>query len=388
MRIVFATPSPFPYYAGGVETWMYNVIKRIADNNEIIVLSPSYHTMKRVFTDLPSSVRIVNYQCLRENKLFNLFMHKQLSVVDLLYRQKTFKQMLRQLINESKETTYVFCVDPIFLGPMVAELKTELHNLKFIMSIRGPHLDIISNTYPLFKNRFKANEKQSVTQCDLLLVNGYDSKDLYEKRYNRPAYLQKNGVDISKILNTTSDEAIEINDNENSILSVATLIPVKGVFDLIDAGKVYKEKYGSNFKMYFVGKGNQENLYRYAEHAGIREQVVCLGHRDNPIPYMKKTKINACISGGGGLNMTMLESLASGVPVVAIDTPMYQQFNEFGHLTLVPEKNSELLADCIYKVFNNYKSFVEKTDLSLKIAEKYDWNIVVKDLIDNLKVVE
>ena len=387
MKIIFATPSPFPYYSGGVETWMSNVIKRLSQEHEITVLAPSYHRMGLVFKDVPKNVKIVNYGCLMDIPFIRLFMRGPIRVFDLFYRQLTLQKKLNSMICDG-EKVYVFSVDPIFVGPAVFKIRKKHSNLRFITSIRGPHLEIISKSFPLFKGIFKRNERLSVEKCDMVVVNGYDSKELYERKYNVKTNVLKNGVDCGKILKETTELATEIDESVNSVLSVATLIPIKGVFDLIDAAESYKKKYDSKFLIYFIGKGNAEKLLSYAKEKNVEDNVVLLGHRDNPIPYMKKTKINACVSGGGGFSMSMLEAMTSGKPVVAIDTPLYRQFNKYNNIPLVPEKSPEALADCFYQIFSHYAEYLEGTHLSQKMALEFDWPIVCHDLINYLESVE
>lgn len=387
MKIIFATPSPFPFYSGGVETWMNNVIKRLAPNHDITVLAPSYHKMGLVFKDIPKNVQFVNYGCLMDYSFIRFFMRGPFRIVDHFFRQRTLRKKLSSLVNDGKRV-FVFSVDPIFVGPAVLKIRKKFENVRFITSIRGPHLEIISKSFPLFKSIFKKNEQNSVEKCDLIVVNGFDSKDLYEKKYNVSTSVLKNGVDYKKILNETTTAAKEIDESENSILSVATLIPIKGVFDLVDAAAAYKRKYGENFIVYFIGKGNSEKLMTYARENGVEKNVVILGHRDYPVPYMKKTKINACVSGGGGFSMSMLEAMASGKPVVAIDTPLYRQFNKYKNIPMVPEKDPDALADCFYNIFSNYDYYLQETNLSQKMAAEFDWSIVCQDLITYLESIK
>lgn len=387
MNIIFATPSPFPFYSGGVETWMNNVIKRLASDHEITVLAPSYHKMGLVFKDLPQNVKFVNYGCLMDYPIIRLFLRGPFRVLDNFYRQHTLKRALRSLVCDGRRA-YVFSVDPIFVGPAVLKVRKKFENIRFVTSIRGPHLEIISKSFPLFKSVFKRNERHSVEECDMVVVNGYDSKDLYERKYNVKTNVLKNGVDYKKIINETTDSAEEINENENSILSVATLIPIKGVYDLVDAAAAYKKKYGTDFLIYFIGKGNADKLKSYARDKGVDSNIILLGHRDYPVPYMKKTKINACVSGGGGFSMSMLEAMASGKPVVAIDTPLYRQFNKYKNIPMVPEKNPEALADCFHDVFSDYERFLKDTILSQKMASEFDWPIICQSLIKYLESIE
>lgn len=390
MKIVFVTSSGFPFYAGGVETWMYNVIKRLSKRHSIIVLASSSKKMPLQFLDIPQNVKIINYHGLADYLFFDKILRGGLGMLNQLSWNYSIKNKLKKIIvdNEnSKERLILCCVEPIFTGYVVSRFRQLYNNFSLVISLRGPHLDVAQKSYPLFTKLLSDREEFTVKNCDLVLANGWDTKDNYDRKYNLNCIVQKNGVDIEKIDETSVTLAKEIDETQNSFLSVASLLPIKGVYKLIDAASVYRIKYGTDFMIYFVGKGDQDALKKYAKEKGVKSNIVCLGNKSNPYSYMKKTKINVCLSGGSGLSMSMLEAMATGVPIIALDTPVYQQFNKYNQLELVQDNNPELLADKMNEVLKNYKNYIEMAKKSRLVAEEFDWSIVVADFESNLNRV-
>ena len=141
--------------------------------------------------------------------------------------------------------------------------------------------------------------------------------------------------------------------------------------------------------MFFIGKGDPEKYENRAERLGIGERVHFLGHRSNVGAYMKKCDILACLSGGSGMSMSAIECMASMKPVVAWDTPVYQQFNRnYQTMLLVKERDAEKLADGILELINNYDTYKMMTKNAREASMSYDWSNVVEELLSNLAMIK
>jgi glycosyltransferase involved in cell wall biosynthesis len=307
-------------------------------------------------------------------------MRGQFKYFDKLFNGYTMKRKMIKLLQETEELTVAFCVDPVFITYYISQLKDSFSHLRVITSLRGTHLDLNLIRFPLFSKSLIRQERISIEKSDMILANGWDTKKNYDEKYSIDCRIQKNGVDYEQVNRTSELEAVEIPSGTNSIVSVATLIPSKGVYKLVDVGAAYKELYGSDFTIYYVGKGDQQPLYDYAEKKGIDNNIKCLGHKNNPIAYMKKGKVNIGISGSSGLSHSMIEALAAGVPIVAIDTPVYRQFNQGNKLLLADESDPREMAMMIHEVLTNYDKYCMLAKELQEVAKQFDWSIVVADL--------
>jgi len=229
-------------------------------------------------------------------------------------------------------------------------------------------------------------EKENLINADISLSNGYDTIDYFQKRGIKTS-LMKNGIDIKRFLIRYSrplNEEMPI--NSINVVSVATLLDIKGIREIIAAIALLIDRSHRDIYLVLVGKGEQEKYKQQAVKLGIKDKVIFLGHRSDVVPYLQHADVITCLSGGAGLSMSALESMASGRPIIAWDTPVYQQFNTTCQtMELVEEKNIESLADGIEHIIdypNLYKGMIHNACIE---AKKYDWEIVNNDLINYLK---
>ncbi|MCE8014980.1 glycosyltransferase [Halomonas sp. MCCC 1A17488] len=79
---------------------------------------------------------------------------------------------------------------------------------------------------------------------------------------------------------------------------------------------------GTEMPLVMVGDGDTgavEEVKKRAAALGIEEQVMLLGSRDNPYPYMRRARLLLLASDYEGLPNVIIEALACGTPVVSTD---------------------------------------------------------------------
>ena len=136
-----------------------------------------------------------------------------------------------------------------------------------------------------------------------------------------------NGVDIADALRPR-ERPPEFHTERSvfRLVMVGSVIEIKGVANAIRAlSLVLEPDRRDRIELFFVGKGDPQRYLALAGEIGVRMQVHFLGARQDVFPYMQHADLLLCLSGGGGMSMAALESLASGVPVLAWDTPVYRQ---------------------------------------------------------------
>jgi glycosyltransferase involved in cell wall biosynthesis len=129
-----------------------------------------------------------------------------------------------------------------------------------------------------------------------------------------------NGVDQSFLKISHRDKSIQSKNNSAlQILTIGSLIPRKGIKDIIEALGLIKEQ-GSTFEFKIIGAGTEEdNLKQLAISSGISDQVHFLGNiSPQEIPHhFAKADLFVLASYSEGRPNVILESLAAGVPVIA-----------------------------------------------------------------------
>lgn len=379
-EIIFVIDSSFPYYAGGIETWLYNVSARLCETNRVTILSESKTFYKKAFFDLDKRINLVNYGTLYSYSFFRKVLRGGFRIGCNIGKVRSITKALHKLIDDSGQYD-VIALSTLFAATAVNSVRKKRGNITFICSARCPHAEIVASRNSLFSNYLHAMERRNLMQADLALSNGYDTIAYFERKGIKTC-LMKNGLDIEKLeAPTEAPPDCEMPTGDYKILSVATLLDIKGIKELIAAVAIIAKRGYKNVSLILVGKGGQEKYKQLADALGISDKVRFLGHQSDVVPYLQHSDIICCLSGGSGLSMSALESMASGTPIVAWDTPVYRQFNtEYETMALVEDKNIELLADTMIGILLDPRETQSRIENARQEAMKYDWRTVIGDL--------
>lgn len=386
-NIIFVIDSPFPFYAGGRETWLYNVSSRLCVNNNVIIISENKTFYKESFFYLDERIRVINYDTIHSNAFLRIILRGKLRI---LKNYRTIEKIKKKLyeITHDNEMYYVVSLTTLFAATAVNRVRSNKDNVRFICSARMPHALIVSQTHPLLRKYLFNMETHNMLQADLALSNGYDTIAYFKKRGIKTE-LMKNGINLNEFyLKSDQLPNDEMPRDCFNIVSVATLLDIKGINEMIAAIGLLKKKGYKKIRLILVGKGGKEKYTNKAKKIGVEDEVVFLGHRSNVIPYLQYADVICCLSGGSGLSMSALESMASGKPVVAWNTPVYQQFNVTSKtMILVAEKNIELLAKSIEQIMQSPLIFKSMCANGFQEAKKYDWDVVINDFYKHLNLI-
>jgi glycosyltransferase involved in cell wall biosynthesis len=155
-----------------------------------------------------------------------------------------------------------------------------------------------------------------------------------------------------------SDYPIKTPD-EPYIVNVARLCPQKNHPLLLKAYKLADIPQ----KLVIVGGGDDgPKLKHLAADLGISNKVVFVGEVSNPYPYMKHADLFVLSSLYEGFGLVIVESLATGTPVVSVDCPG-------GIRDILIEEQEKLIAD------TTVESLAEKIRFALEspVQVKEDW---------------
>lgn len=385
MKIIFLINSPFPRYAGGIENWLYNVSNNLSDNHDITVISHEMNVYPLMFSKVSKNIKIQKFKTLRSYSILQPFIRSYLVLLDLFIGSYTMGRKLKNLIPDN-QLCYVIALDSMFCVKGGLVVKNN-NNVILISSVRGPHAELRGKSFKLFYKYLLFFEKRMLSKVDSVWANGYDTIDLLKKK-GISSILMKNGINYDKLskLQLKEVDAKLIKKDSITIANVGTLLPIKGIYELIEAVSILIIKYNLKINAYFIGKGEQSKYIKYAIKKEVGDYIHFLGHKEYPIRYIKQCNITTCLSGGSGMSMAAIESMASGIPIIAWDTPVYQQFNRNKRtMHLVKEKDSNQLAIGIQEILNKYELFLQYAENAKIEAQKYDWSIICNDLINELK---
>lgn len=393
MKIIFVFDSTYPYYTGGIETWIYNVCERLIKKHEVTIFTVENFRKDNnagVFTNINPNIRIVPVKNMNHVPGIRHFVHKHIAVYN---SNITTYSMYREIIKyiNFKDTYYVIGLGTVFAAKTVRLLKKRFKNIKAITSCRSLHPEILAEEYPGVGCVVKRLERKNLLSMDAVWTNGLDTQEALRKKGFESVVI-KNGVNFKKLDEEKKFDYKEIGLEDKTIIAtIGTVSKVKGYYEIIRAVKVLKEVY--NLEVHFVGIGkvnkrNAEIYNKYAKKLEVEKQIHLLGEHRNVVAYAKGADIMLCTSGGGGYGMAILESMVSKTPIVAWNTPVYQQLLKDGHTAkLVNQWDSNALADGIYYILNHNREVISWGERANIAAKDFDWSIVVKEIEDALQSI-
>lgn len=196
--------------------------------------------------------------------------------------------------------------------------------------------------------------------------------------------LVTNGVDFKLFRkarnNLVPRSSIGLNDDHIVIATVGNLRKEKNQALLIEALARIKNS-GNSMRVVIVGDGPYRNeLQALAKQLGVEEKVILLGTR-NDVPNLFGNFDMYCLTSRyEGLPLTLLEAMASGVPVIGTDVlGIREVIRDQENGILVPDNDPEVLAKAILELSRNPRKrriFVEN-GFKL-ISTRYNFEAFIK----------
>jgi len=257
------------------------------------------------------------------------------------------------------------------------------------------------NNMKQFRN-FSFNTLLSKT----LLTNFYEKKLLLKKYYscnnkfiaiskNTEAYFKKN---LPKNLQNNVlrlNNAIDFNRFSHKernlqsfdrltikLVSIGSLIEIKNHLFLIDVINILNNKGTMSFNLIIIGEGPMRPVIedRINEYK-MQERIRLIGLTDDVEEYLKEADlyVYSCIKEGFGL--TLIEAMASGLPVVCLDGGGNRDIIVEGkNGFMIHEQDPELFADKIMELIENKELYNSMSEFSVQYAMRFD----IKNYADRL----
>lgn len=164
--------------------------------------------------------------------------------------------------------------------------------------------------------------KKYYPQFDEINLVSQQGKDVFDKRF--PFLADKtnvvyNVIDEKLILSQSEEKVDDMPMGECDHIRIVTVGRVseeKGQCDVLPYFKQAIDK-GLNVKWYFVGGGKDlERCRKKAEELGVSDNVVFLGVKTNPYPYMRHCDVYVQPSRHEGYCITLAEAKLFGHPII------------------------------------------------------------------------
>ncbi len=170
-------------------------------------------------------------------------------------------------------------------------------------------------------------EKYLSRYTDILVTINTEDYDRAYKKFNTDVrYIHGVGVDVDrfKSIDVDQDEKrleLGIKPDDRMLLSVGELNDNKNHISVIKAMDILVNDIGIKNIHYFVaGEGTlKDYLIEQTDSMGLGDNVHLLGYREDVDELLKAADIYMLPSYREGLNVSMMESMASGLPVICSD---------------------------------------------------------------------
>ena len=161
------------------------------------------------------------------------------------------------------------------------------------------------------------------------------------------------------------------------ILSIGRLVEAKAFHLAVSAAKLLKDQ-GLDFVWYIVGEGSdRESLELQIKALGIENNVVLLGKRINPYPYLKRCDYYVQTSIYEGSCITLDEAMIFKKPIVTTDFPAAKEkifHKKNGYIvTMKPEaiaegieamiNDNQLRNECVNYLIENKQNYSKQMQM-------------------------
>lgn len=135
-----------------------------------------------------------------------------------------------------------------------------------------------------------------------------------------------------------------IREKKNYFAVCSQLIARKRINGIINKFALYLKKYNPDFRLYIIGEGElEEQLKEQAKNNGISEKVVFTGkmNHEGLIPILAQAQALLVNTEKDNNMVSIVESIASGTPIVTTDIPLNSEYIKKFNLGIVQKEWNE-----------------------------------------------
>jgi glycosyltransferase involved in cell wall biosynthesis len=196
--------------------------------------------------------------------------------------------------------------------------------------------------------------------ADCVLVNAEAIRDKLVEQGYAPAKIVviRNGITLAKFgkrqKNSLLRQELSVPHSAPLVVVFSRLNQMKGIQYFLDAAIILARRF-PEVRFLVVGDGeNRKELEEYAGRLGLGQRTVFTGFRSDVPELLSEAAVSVLPSLSEGLSNSLLESMASGVPVVATRVGGNPEVIEHGVTgLLVPLRDSAALAGAVGRVLED-----------------------------------
>lgn len=232
-------------------------------------------------------------------------------------------------------------------------------------------------TFIYFLNQFATRFAARFFGAKIFVMNERDKKWLIKKKISQEKiYIIGNGIDLKGSKETASKKKKEYEG-----VFVGRLVAQKGISDLIEIWQLVCQK-EPKARLLIIGDGPLRSILEKEIHKrGLDSNIILLGKKmgKEKDKFIQSARVFVYPSLYESFGIVILEALASGLPVVTYDLPIYKEIYQ-NILFTVPICNYRRFAKTILKVLKSKpKGEIERRAL---LINQFAWeNIALKEAL-------
>ena len=230
-----------------------------------------------------------------------------------------------------------------------------------------------------YGNRVKREEEHIFSKYRKIVCVSKFTRDSFAKRYPSLDYKTEYVYNVCSFDSIKAKSKEDINDKQFdtsvfTIISIGRIATVKRFHKIPEIAKRLKDT-GCTFKWYIMGGGSAEDTDKIKtaiESNGVSGEVIMLGARSNPYPYIKRANLLVSTSESEACPMIFNEAKILGIPIVSSNFGSSYEFikqGTDGYITSIEE---------MHKVIE--KLITDKTEYS-KLAPVADKELLEETII-------
>ncbi|MFC1925772.1 glycosyltransferase family 4 protein [Chloroflexota bacterium] len=362
-----------PPLGGGAANACYYLIKEMAKKDVFVDLVTSSPSREFQTEKIGESIDI--YKLPVAKKDIHYWTQREI----LTYSWKA-RKFIKGLM---KEKQYDLC--HAFFGiPCGAIAYLFRKELPYIVSLRGSDVPGFNQRFSFQYIFLKPVIRKVWKNSGAVIANSEGLKELAKKTDRNCAIdIIYNGIDTEQFKPTRS------NGDKLRILCVSRLIERKGIDYLLRSLPLIKERYGNVFELWIVGEGNlEQHLKGLSKQLGVEDIVSFKGYVEHdrlPETY-SSSDIFVLPSLNEGMSNTILEAMASGLPIVTTDTGGTNELIK-GNGIVIASEDIASIADAIGKLIEDPTTRIKMGDVSLELAQGLSWAMVTEQYIQTYNKV-
>lgn len=258
--------------------------------------------------------------------------------------QEGFTSIFATYVKAKKHIAWIHCDYSRYLQQARKNEESTYRKYDVIVAVSQYTAEVVKNILPSVDEKVQA------------IHNVMDSKDI--------RLMSKEEIDDDRFVK-----------KKLTIVSIGRMDPVKRFSYIPSMAKKMKEA-GIQFRWYIIGDGGGEKLeiQKKIEAFDVMEEVILLGEKNNPYPYVGQSDLLVCPSSSEAYPNVINEAGILHIPVVAADFPSANEIFESGISGIICP--IEIMAETLIDLYFDS----EKYEALLDRARKFSY--------DNRKIID